>query len=224
MMIALPLDGDILIADLFLGNLNVFDGLLGHILRDVLPQILDSVVVSHGDFFGDLLDLPLFPVFDLLGGPGDSLDLGLVKIFDHLLLEGHIFDPTLALDDFLAMVDLGADNSGGGLSTRNGSGLVGLIASHDSSSSVVLVVSVVVVSVVLLASHIGGGGGRVGDVGGLIGRLGSCHGFIGGGLSWGNIGGGGGGGCVGVGGVGGGAVVAVVTDEFSGVAVDESAA
>ena len=81
-------------------------------MRNVLSEVLDSVVISHGHFLGDGLNLPLFLVLHLLHLLGHSLHLGLILVFNDLLLEGHVLDPALALDHFLAGVDSGANNLG----------------------------------------------------------------------------------------------------------------
>lgn len=108
----LPLDGDVLVLlDLsFLGN--ILNLLFGDVLGNVLPEILDGVVVDLGDFSRNLLNSDLLLVLSDLSSSGDSLDSGLLPVLDDLLLEGHVFDPALALDDFLAGVDDSVDNLG----------------------------------------------------------------------------------------------------------------
>ena len=107
---SVPLDGDILVPDLFLGDLNILDPLLRDILGDVLSEVLDGVVVGDGDFFGDGLDLAFLAVFHLFDLFGDTFDLGLVLVLHNLLLEGDVLDAALTLDDFLTSVDSGSDN------------------------------------------------------------------------------------------------------------------
>ena len=124
-----PLNRDVLVSHVLLGHLHVFNGLLGHVLRNVLPQILNGVVVSNSDLFRDLLDLTLFPVLNLLDGLGDTLKLGLVLVFDNLLLKGHILDPALTFDHILAGADGSSNGSAshllGGGSTDNSSVICG---------------------------------------------------------------------------------------------------
>lgn len=120
----IPFNGNIFVSNLFLGNLNIFDDLFRYVLRNVLSKILNGIVVSDSDFLGDGFNLALLFVFHLFDFLWDTFDLGLILVFDDLLFEGHIFDTTLTLDDFLACVDCGSNNlssSNNGLSTCNDS-------------------------------------------------------------------------------------------------------
>jgi len=60
---------------LFDWDLDVFNSLFWDVLRNVLSEIFNSVVVSDGDFLGDGLDLSLLSVLDLLDDLGNSLDM-----------------------------------------------------------------------------------------------------------------------------------------------------
>lgn len=126
----LSLNGDVFIADLLLGDLNILDPLLRNVLRDVLPEVLNGVVVSDSDLLGNGLNLPLFPVFDLLDLLGDSLDLGLVLVLDDLLLEGNVLDPALPLDDLLAGVHSSRNGHCGGSHNLGAAGW-NCASSHD---------------------------------------------------------------------------------------------
>lgn len=94
-------------------------------MRDILSKIFNSVVVSDSDFFRDGLHLSLLSVLHLLDLSGDSLNLGLVLVFDDLLFEGDVFDSALSLDDFLASVDCGANNSSNSIVGGGGSIVAG---------------------------------------------------------------------------------------------------
>jgi hypothetical protein len=108
----LPLDGDVLVADLLLGDLDVLDSLLRDVLGNVLSEVFNSVVISDSDLLGDGLDLPLLTVLHLLDFLGDTLHFGLVLVLHDLLLEGDVLDPALTLDHLLASVDSSADHLG----------------------------------------------------------------------------------------------------------------
>lgn len=90
---------------MFLGDLNVFDSLFGDILRNVLSQILNSIVVGDSDFLRNGLNLSLLSVFNLLDLLGDSFNLGLILIFHDFLFKGNVFDSALALNNLFSSVD-----------------------------------------------------------------------------------------------------------------------
>lgn len=71
----IPFDWNVFISDLFFGDLNVLNSLFRDILRDVLPQILNGIVISDSDFLRNGFNLPLLSVFDLLNLFGNSFNL-----------------------------------------------------------------------------------------------------------------------------------------------------
>ena len=157
MMGGVPLDGDVLVPDLFLGDLDVLDPLFGNVLGDVLAKVLDGVVVGDCDLAGDGLDLPLLLVFDPLDLLGDPLDLGLVLVLDNLLLEGDVLDPALSLDDLLSGVDCGPHHLGAASHCHSSSHSLGPLDPLHSLNSVAIAG----------ALSVGVGGGGCGDVGGI---------------------------------------------------------
>lgn len=100
----LPLDWNILVSNLLHGDLNVFYPLFVDDLRNVLPEILDSIVISHNDFLGDVLNLSFLSVFHFLGLLGYPLHHGLLFILHYLLFEWNILYPAFALYNFLTHI------------------------------------------------------------------------------------------------------------------------
>lgn len=160
MMEGLPLDGDVLVADLFLGDLDVLDPLFRDVLGNVLSEVFNSVVISDSDLLGDGLDLPLLTVFHLLDLLGDTLHLGLILVFHDLLLEGHVLDPALTLDHLLASVDSSANHLG--LTSGDGASLD--VSATDGSTVDIVASSSDVLGVSTLSV-----GGILGGVGGGLG-------------------------------------------------------
>ncbi len=89
---------------------DVFDGLLGNVLRNVLSQVLNGVIVGLGDFSWDGFDSLFLSVFSDFSGLGDSLDSDLVLVFNDFLLEWNVFDSALTLDDLFASVNNGVND------------------------------------------------------------------------------------------------------------------
>ena len=165
-MKSVPLNGDVFVSDLFLGDLNVFNSLFWDILRNVLSEIFNSVVVSYCDFFGDSLDFSLLSVFDLLDLLGNSFNFGLILVFDDLLLEGNVFDSALSFNHFFASINGGSnDLSIGGHGSGGWDGSGGSIVS--SSDGVFFADSAGSTSIVVGGSG-SGGGDIVGSGGGDV--------------------------------------------------------
>lgn len=91
-LLDLPFPGDIL------------NGFLRDILRNVLSQILNGVIVSLGDLSWNALDPLLFSVFSHFSCLWHSLDSHFISIFYDLFLEWHILDPALTFDHFCSSV------------------------------------------------------------------------------------------------------------------------
>lgn len=97
----LPLYRDILISNLLLGDMNVFDYFFRDNLRDVLSKILDSIVICYSNLFRNIFNpafLSVFHFFHLLRYPHHYC---LVFILNYLLFEWNIFNPTFTLYNFL---------------------------------------------------------------------------------------------------------------------------
>ena len=162
----LSLNRNVFISDLFLGNLDIFDLLLRNILRDVLSEIFNGIVVGDSDLTRNSLDLSFLLVLNSLDLLGDSLHLGLVLVFKDLLLEWNVFDSALSLDHLFAGVDGGADNlfPTGSHSGFNSFSVAAL--DWDSSSDSFDSLSSISGSFSVGIARLGDGGGDVVGVGG----------------------------------------------------------
>ena len=162
----LSFDWDVLVSlDLsFLGD--ILDFFFGDVLRNVLPEVLDGIVVGDTDFAGDFFDPLLFSVLSDFSGPGDSFNSGFILVFDDLLLEGDVLDSALSLDHFLGGVHSGVHNLGLVLVHPAGSHLVGAIGNLVS----------VGVGSIGGASDSGGGVGVLGVLDGVSSQISSISG------------------------------------------------
>eukprot|EP00178_Gracilaria_changii_P004745 TRINITY_DN1774_c0_g1_i1.p3 TRINITY_DN1774_c0_g1~~TRINITY_DN1774_c0_g1_i1.p3 ORF type:complete len:132 (-),score=11.04 TRINITY_DN1774_c0_g1_i1:222-617(-) len=106
----LSFDRNVFVSNLFLGNLNIFYSLFRYILRNVLSQIFNSVVIGNCDLTRNSLDFSLFLVFNSFDLLGNTFNLSLVFVFNDLLFEGNILDSAFSLDDLFSSVDGGSDN------------------------------------------------------------------------------------------------------------------
>ena len=107
----LSLDGDVLVLFNFALLGNIFDLLFRDVLRNVLSEIFDSVVVSDSNFSRNLFDSDFFSVLSDSSSLGNSFDLGLILVLDNFLLERHIFDSAFALDDLFSSIDNSINNT-----------------------------------------------------------------------------------------------------------------
>jgi hypothetical protein len=100
----LPLDRDVFISDLFLGDLDVLYYLFRNILRYILSEVLYGVVVRYCNFLGNSFYLSFFLVLYLLDLFWNALHLRLIFILNNFLFKRHVFNPAFSLDDLLACV------------------------------------------------------------------------------------------------------------------------
>lgn len=110
------------------------------ILRNILPQVFDGIIVSDSYFSWNFFDSSLFSVLCDFSGSWDSLDSSFLSVIDDFFLEWHIFDSAFSLDDFSTGVNNGIDDMGGIL--------VNVVVNMSGN----MVINVV--------SGIGGGGGK----------------------------------------------------------------
>ena len=89
---------------------NVFDLFFWDILRNVLSEIFDSIVISHGNFSRNLFDSDFISVFSDSSSFGDSLDFSLIFVFDDFLLEWNVFDSALSFNHFFCSVNNSVNN------------------------------------------------------------------------------------------------------------------
>lgn len=162
----LSFNWNVLVPDLFLWYLNVFDSLFWDVLRDVLSEIFNGIIVSYSDLLWNVLNFSFFSIFYFFSFFGDSLDGGLILVFNDLLFKGNILNSAFSLNDFFSSINSGSydlsvsGSYGGGWNTGRG-GIVlggGVVASCGIGSG-----------------SIGGVGGRsVGSVGvASVGGVGS---------------------------------------------------
>jgi hypothetical protein len=76
----IPFNGNIFISNLLFGDLDVLDSLFWDILRNVLPEIFNGIVISDSNFFGDCFNLSLLFVFNLFNLFGDPLNFSLIPV------------------------------------------------------------------------------------------------------------------------------------------------
>lgn len=136
-----PFDGDVFVADLFFGYLDVLYFFFGDVLRDVLAEVLDSIVVSDCHLSGDGLHLPFLLVFNSFHLLWHTLHLGLVLVFHNLLLERHVLDSALPLDHLFSCVhscanDLGVARNDGGADWHSTSDSFNTFDAFDAFDSV----------------------------------------------------------------------------------------
>lgn len=92
----------------FLGD--VFDLSFWDVLRNVLSEIFDGIVIGDGNFPRDLLDSNFFSVFGNFSSLGYSLYSAVILIFNDFLFERNVFDSALAFNHFFSSVDCSVDN------------------------------------------------------------------------------------------------------------------
>lgn len=119
-----------------------------NILRNVLSEILDCVVVGLGHFSWNLLNSLFLTIFNNFSGSRNSLDSGLIFVFEDLSFEWHVLDSALSLDDLSTCIDGSVDN----------------LPSSDNSSSNASVVAISA-NIVVLSDNGGGIGVSVADIG-----------------------------------------------------------
>ena len=100
-----PLNRNIFVSDLLLGDLNVFNLFLRDILRNVLSKILNCIVVGNGNFTRNCLNLLFFFVFNSFHLLWNSLNLCLILILKNFLFEGNILNSAFSLDNFFSSVN-----------------------------------------------------------------------------------------------------------------------
>lgn len=91
---------------------NVFDLFFWDVLGDVLSKILDSIVISDGNFPRNFFDSDFFSVFGDFSCLGNSFDSSFILVFNDFFLEGNVFDSALTLNDFLSSINNGIHNLG----------------------------------------------------------------------------------------------------------------
>lgn len=91
---------------------NILNSLLGDVLRNVLSQIFNGVIVGFSNLSWNALDSLLLSIFSHSSGLWHSLHSHFILIFDDFLLEWNILNSALALDHFFPSVNSGVDNLG----------------------------------------------------------------------------------------------------------------
>ena len=108
----LPFDWDVLVFFNFAFLGNVFDLFFWDVLGNVLPKILDSIVISDSNFPRNFFDSDFLSVFGDFSSLGNSLNSSFILVFDDFFLEGHVFDSAFTLNDLLSSVNNGIHNLG----------------------------------------------------------------------------------------------------------------